>query len=410
MQPDSEHATPSSDLVARAIAQTRPLEDAAGTVWVAFSGGLDSTVLLHAMRGIAGVAATHIDHGLHPQSGAWAEHCARVASGFGARFEARSVRVAADGNREHAARTARYALWRELLQPGDVLALAHHANDQAETRLWQLLTGREPSGMPAERPLAPGILLVRPFIRIPRAALEQYARRHRLQWLEDPSNADESLDRNYIRERLMPRIEARFPDALRRMSRPRPPPLVPAPLPVAQTSPATVSTWLLRAGLPVSRAAVAEIGRQTATGQDRVPQVRVAPGVRAWRHAGCWHLVRDLPTLAEQCLAVGRATSTPLGALAWRRAARGLPSGLPVTMRSRQGGERIRPDARNVTKSVKALLREAKVPPWRRDRWPLLYAESSRGLRLAAVAGLAVSAEAAVADGWQPLWTPVADY
>ena len=376
-----------------------------GVLWVAFSGGRDSTVLLHVLRGVPGVAATHIDHGLDAASAAWAQHGARVAADLGVRFEARSVCVDASGNREQAARRARYAAWRELLRPGDLLALAHHADDQAETRIWQLLTGREPGGMPAERGLGSGSL-VRPMLPVRRAAITAYAEHHGLRWIEDPSNADLGLDRNYIRARILPRIEEHFPGAVERLARPRP---VGTPVPLAASAVSTnmIADWLRAAGLPVARAAVAEILRQTSACRDRVPRVAVAPGIHALRHAGDWHLVRDRAPVTTQQATVGSCARIASGVLGWHRAGRGLPVGMHVTMRARSGGERLRVDGRNLTKSVKALLQDAGVPPWRRPGWPLLYADDGR---LVALPGLAIAEGAAIANGWQPEWTPIEDF
>ncbi|MCY3810959.1 MAG: tRNA lysidine(34) synthetase TilS [Gammaproteobacteria bacterium] len=399
-----------ASLVARTVAETAALApwfdgQAKGALWVAFSGGRDSTVLLHALRDVPGVAATHIDHGLNADSAAWARHCAHVAADLRVGFEARRVCVAVGGNREQAARSARYAAWRELLRSGDLLALAHHADDQAETRLWQLLTGREPGGMPVERRLGAG-LLVRPMLGIRRAAITAYAEHYGLRWIEDPSNEDLSFDRNYIRARVLPRIEERFPDAVERLARRRPA-SAPVPLAASAVSTTTIENWLRAAGLPVARAAVAQIRRQTSACRDRMPQVTVAPGIRAWRHADHWHLVRESAPLAAQPVTVGVCARIGSGALGWHRDGRGLPEGMRLTVRPRNGGERLRVDGRNLTKSVKALLHDAGVPPWRRPGWPLLFADDGA---LVALPGLAVAEGAAVADGWQPQWTPVEDF
>ena len=396
--------------IARTIAETAALApwfdgQATGVLWVAFSGGRDSTVLLHALRDVPGVAATHIDHGLNAESAAWARHCAHVAADFGVGFEGRRVCVATGGNREQAARRARYAAWRELLRPCDLLALAHHADDQAETRVWQLLTGREPGGMPKERRLGGG-LLVRPMLGIRRAAITAYAEHHGLRWVDDPSNEDLSLDRNYIRAHILPRIEERFPNAVERLSRPRPV-AVPVSLAASAVSTTTIENWLRAAGLPVASAAVAEIQRQTSAFRDRVPQVTVAPGVRAWRFTDHWHLVRDRGPLAAQPATVGVCARIGVGSLGWRRGGRGLPEGMRLTVRPRVGGERLRVDGRNLTKSVKALLHDAGVPPWRRRGWPLLFADDGE---LVAAPGLAVAEGAAVAGGCMPHWTPVEDF
>lgn len=374
-------------------------------MWVAFSGGVDSTVLLHALRTVPGAVAIHIDHGLDPAASEWVRHCAAVAREFGVGFESRAVAVDPRGNREQAARRARYAVFRELLVPGDLLALGHHADDQAETRVWQLLTGREPGGMPTERRLGAG-WLVRPLMGLKREQILDYARRHGLRWIEDPANADLGLDRNAIRHGVLRRLEERHPGALERLSAPRRAAVACLrPLSVDEASEPGVEAWLLAAGLPTPSKAVAEIRRQSLAAADRVPQVRVVPGVQARRYGGAWHLVADRAVsshLDSIALDVGSDWTGPAGILAWRHAEWGLAAGLSLSMRRRQGGERIRPQGRNHTRSVKALFQEARIPPWQRADWPLLYA----GNDLVAVPNLAIADGFAEANGWVPRWTP----
>ncbi len=379
---------------------------ASGRLWIAFSGGLDSTVLLYALRGVDHAAAIHVDHGINPDSAAWSCHCAALAARFGVAIETRRLCIDPAGNLPAAARRARYAAWRELLNPGDVLVLAHHADDQAETRLWQLFTGRRPGGMPVARSLGGGRLL-RPLLSVRRRRLADYARRHGLHWIEDPANTDAGFDRSYIRHHLLPAIEARFPGVVERLAAPRRPTVPPQPLAaaVAATTVAGVEAWLLAAGLATADAVVAEIHRQSLAACDRNPRVSVAPGVHAWRYGRFWHLVRrSRAAMPGQCAAIaGRDLTTPLGALVWRRGEMGLPGDLALCMRRRLGGERIRPSGRGVSKSVKALFQEQRVPPWQRETWPLLYDDAGR---LVALPGLAIAAEAAVAGGWRPRWTP----
>lgn len=396
--------------VERAVAQSGILSTfldgtCGSRLWVGFSGGVDSTVLLHALRSFPGTVAVHIDHGLDPASAAWARHCATVARELGVAFESRSVRVESHGNRGDSARRARYGVWKGLLATGDVLALAHHADDQAETRVWQLLTGREPGGMPAARHLGAGSV-ARPLLVVRRRDILDYARRHDLRWIEDPSNADLDLDRNWIRHRIMPRIEARHPGAVARLAAPRAVPVARLPaLPADQAGTRDVLAWLLAAGLPVPSTAVAEICRQGRAAKDRNPQVRVAPGVSARRYANVWYLVADRAGSAQPgstAVRVGRDWEGPFGALSWHRAETGLRYGLALSVRRRRGGERIRVLGRNRTKTAKALFQEARIPPWQRDDWPLLY--ESR--RLVAVPNLAIGTNAATAPGWEPRWMP----
>lgn len=398
------------DSVERALAQSRILDAflagtrPAGRLWVAFSGGVDSTVLLHALRTVPDTVAIHIDHGLDPAAPEWVRHCATVAGEFGVRFESRSVCVNAHGNHEQAARSARYAVFRELLASGDVIALGHHADDQAETRVWQLLTGREPGGMPTDRRLGVG-WLVRPLMGVNREQILAYAHRRSLHWIEDPANADLGFDRNRIRHGFLGRLEERHPGAVERLSAPRRSAVESLrPLPDDEATDPGIEAWLLAAGLPTPSKAISEIRRQSRAAEDRHPRVGIAPGIWACRYDHRWHLVpaRDPSEPKSDAVAVGIDQATPDGLLSWRRVASGLEAGRSLSIHRRRGGERIRPLGRDSTKTVKALFQEAHIPPWQRADWPLLYDRAE----LLAVPGLALAAEAVVSNGSEPLWTP----
>jgi tRNA(Ile)-lysidine synthase len=189
-------------------------------VLVGFSGGLDSTVLLHLLAGSAQVRATglravHVHHGLHREADAWAAHAREVCATFDVPLSVAGVEVRRDSGHglEGAARTARLAAFARALQRGEVLALAHHRDDQAETFLMRALRASGPDGLAAMRPWRPFAQgrLWRPLLDIPRAALLEYARRHGLHWIEDDSNADTSLDRNFLRQRVLPSLRERWP-------------------------------------------------------------------------------------------------------------------------------------------------------------------------------------------------------
>src|SRR5690606_665524 len=190
-------------------------------VWVGFSGGLDSTVLLHLLAADAGIRqrglrALHVHHGLHPDADAWAAHCEATCAGLDVPCTVLPVVVGHDGHGpEAAARAARHDAYARVLGEGEVMALAHHRDDQAETFLLRARRGSGAEGlaaMPAWRRGGSGWLW-RPLLEMPRAALLEHARLHGLAWLEDPSNQDTSLDRNFLRARVMPLLQERWPDA-----------------------------------------------------------------------------------------------------------------------------------------------------------------------------------------------------
>lgn len=188
---------------------------------VAFSGGLDSMVLLHALHSLRGepgdfaLRAVYIHHGLHPEADAWSARCEAVAARLNVPYVARSVCVERDTGEglEAAARRARYAAFAELLAADEQLLTAHHAEDQLETYLLRLLRGTGVHGLASivERaPFADGWLL-RPLLSVGRADLTAYAQAHGLDWIDDPSNIDTTLDRNYLRHKVVPVLRARWP-------------------------------------------------------------------------------------------------------------------------------------------------------------------------------------------------------
>ncbi|WP_152225006.1 tRNA lysidine(34) synthetase TilS [Pseudomonas sp. SCB32] len=188
---------------------------------VALSGGLDSTVLLHLLVQLARrevlppISAIHVHHGLQTVADAWPEHCQRFCDALGVPLRVERVRVDGWASLERAAREARYGAFTAILGEGECLLTGQHRDDQAETVLFRLFRGagvRGLAGMPACRSLGSGLLL-RPLLGISRDELERYARSHGLSWVEDPSNASDDFDRNYLRNQLLPFIAWRWPAA-----------------------------------------------------------------------------------------------------------------------------------------------------------------------------------------------------
>jgi len=195
------------------------VSDRTGRCVVGFSGGLDSTVLLWAAHQQVGsrVVAAHVNHGWHPDAAHWEARCEATARGLGVEF--RSTRLSLDriGNLEDEARRARHAWLAGLLQTGDLLLLAHHQDDQAETLLLRVIQGRGAYGMPVHRAAGRGEL-VRPFLAIPRADLHSVAVASGLQWIEDPANGEPRYDRVWLRREVLPRLTSRGPDVLTRVA------------------------------------------------------------------------------------------------------------------------------------------------------------------------------------------------
>jgi tRNA(Ile)-lysidine synthase len=192
------------------------LEQAVGRVIVAYSGGCDSHALLHYLANNLrkAVEALHINHNLQKDCAAWQAHCEQVCDDLNVPLTSISVAVSKTGSLETNAREARYEAFKQCLQPGDWLLLAHHQDDQTETLLMNLFSGRAQTGllgMPGRRTLGRGLLL-RPLLQVPKSEVLNYARAAALKWIEDPSNADTTHTRNWLRHELIPQLVQRWPN------------------------------------------------------------------------------------------------------------------------------------------------------------------------------------------------------
>ncbi|TRO31605.1 tRNA lysidine(34) synthetase TilS [Pseudomonas sp. ALS1131] len=194
---------------------------------IAFSGGLDSSVLLHLLADWARheplppLSAIHVHHGLQAVADDWPEHCAQFCARLDIPLQIVKVQVAPGASLEQAARHARYAAFSERLEQGELLLSAQHRDDQAETLLFRLVRGagvRGLAAMPAIRSLGRG-KLVRPLLDCSRAELQAYAQSRGLVWVEDPSNADERFSRNFLRSQVMPLLAERWPQVTANIAR-----------------------------------------------------------------------------------------------------------------------------------------------------------------------------------------------
>jgi tRNA(Ile)-lysidine synthase len=389
---------------------------------VAFSGGADSTALLAALsrlraRGLK-LRAVHIDHQLQPASEAWSVQCRRLARRLGVALEVRRVHVARRRGEslEAAARSARYAALAAALRPGEVLLSAHHEDDQLETVLLQLLRGAGAAGlaaMPASTAFARTVL-VRPLLQVPGHELRAWISAQRLPWIEDDSNQDEHLDRNYLRLRVLPVIRGRWPAAAATVTRSAQhlaeaqrllEALGARDLDRAQVGAAlsakvlralpperrrnALRCWIVRAGLlaPSARTLEELAGALLAARADAHPAV-------AWSGG---QVSREADLLRLHAKAQAPRAPRPATPVRWnwqRSATLELPAGggrltlradahgpvdleaLPAVLRvrSREGGERLRPVPGGVRRALKGLLQEARVPLQERASLPLVFA------------------------------------
>ncbi|GJM06851.1 MAG: hypothetical protein DHS20C10_05850 [marine bacterium B5-7] len=195
------------------------------TLCVAFSGGVDSTVLLHALsqQTHLSIQAVHVNHQLHPDSADWATHCVRVANRWGVACETKNITVQSDAGDsvEALAREKRYDVLKKYVKENTVLVTAHHQQDQAETFLLQALRGSGLAGlasMPAEKPFFLGVL-ARPLLTVSPESITAYAKENQLTWIDDPSNESTDFDRNYLRHNVLPVLLTRWPSACQTLVR-----------------------------------------------------------------------------------------------------------------------------------------------------------------------------------------------
>lgn len=396
---------------------------------IAFSGGMDSHVLLHlfaqlAHRGQVKVSAVHINHGLSANADQWQEHCRQVCEDLAIALQVLKVRVNADAGLglEAAARHARYQALADIMEAEDMIVTAHHQDDQVETFFLQALRGSGVAGlaaMPAARAFGRG-WLGRPLLAFSRAQLLDYARQHALHWIEDESNENISLHRNYLRHEVLPLLKARWPqlgsavgrvvshqaearDLLQQLAQQDMAEvsedggetlMVPALLRLQASRQANLLRYWIRQGgyrLPNTRR-LQEILRQLAAARvdgalcirwdqvqlrryrDRLYRVPVLPAANL-PGALTWDLSLPLVIPGVGTLRARQLTSadTPLLALTHRR----------LSVRFRQGGERCRPVGQPHHHALKKLWQDGAIPPWIRARTPLLYV----GDELALVAG-----------------------
>lgn len=187
-------------------------------ILLAYSGGIDSTVLLHQLAQAypsENLRAIHINHGLYPEADAWQQHCEKTCANLN--IPLMSIKLdsqpQAGESIEAWARAQRYAIFQDQLKENEILITAQHADDQAETVLLQLIRGAGPKGlsaMPDEKPFGKG-KLIRPLLNTPKAEIIQYAKEHKLTWVHDHSNSNIQFDRNFLREKIIPELKSRWP-------------------------------------------------------------------------------------------------------------------------------------------------------------------------------------------------------
>lgn len=411
------------------------------SILLAYSGGLDSSVLLHllvAVRQRSGLAirAAYIHHGLNPLADSWAEHCRQQCERWGVSFASLSVTVETqNGGIEAAARMARYQALQAHLQEGETLLTAQHLDDQSETFLLALKRGSGPAGLSAMA--AHSTLghhrLIRPLLGFSRLQLEAYALRHQLHWIEDDSNQDERFDRNFLRRQILPRLTQRWPhfssavarsaelcaeqeqlldelleESLQRLCQPDGALSIDGLVPLSPVRRfALLRRWLAQQGATMpSREQLQRLWDEVAMSrQDAEPVLQLhQQQIRRFRqHLYLLPLMASLQDRILPWQPTSCSLSLPdnLGTL--------LLADSGMTVRAPENGETvsIRFSTRGTVhivgrahgRHIKKLWQELGVPPWWRDRTPLVFYNE----KLIAAVGRFVTREGQVREH-QPVW------
>lgn len=419
-------------------------------VCVAFSGGLDSTVLLHALVMLRAtllpeltLRAMHVNHGLSEFAQSWTAGCEAHCQDWQVEFVPLSVTVdARNGGIEAAARSARYRALTESLQVGETLLTAQHLNDQCETFLLALKRGSGPAGLSSMSATAEidGFPVLRPWLNVERQCLEDYAREHRLSWIEDDSNLNTRFDRNFLRLDVLPLLYQRWPHFAAAAARS-------ASLCAEQESLldellqealenlidasgslsisglidlsparrfALIRRWLaLRGAKMPSREQLQRLWDEVALSrEDAEPQLRLGVhSIRRYRQRLYW--LAPMQPLKD--IVISWSGERPLGlidnlgTLSFSASvAKGLTLRKPradetLTVRFHASGE-VQMVGRDRSRSIKKLWQELNVPPWQRERTPLIFYNE----QLIAAAGLFITREALTHGpqeaNWSLLW------
>lgn len=384
---------------------------------VGLSGGIDSVTLLDILSALRdparfSLSAVHVNHGLSPNAEYWSDFCAVLCRGLDVPLTIeradlgpwRSLGV------EGAAREARYKFFRSVC--ADALLLGHHLDDQAETLLVQLLRGAGVPGLAAMPRVSSGATkVIRPFLDVSRSEIERYALRSGLSWIEDESNADMDRPRNFLRHDVVPALEAKFPGVTRRLAR--------TASHLAEASQLlrelgridfhacaindavsisrlrvlgeararnVVRFWAESLGfLPAPTSASVELWRQLCGARrDSMPEIRVG-GAFYRRYRDLLYIERSTrqvePGISRNWAGEAAMVLRDLGGTLTFTRSRG--EGLSaeklqskkVTIRTRVGGERIRPDSRRPSRTLKSLFQQYGIPAWKRQILPLIYCD-----------------------------------
>ena len=419
----------SPDIIELKLAQFQTVQH----IYIAYSGGIDSHVLLHLCASIDHVkdkiTAVYVNHGLQLEAESWGLHCEQVCDNLGVKFLSlnANAKAALGESPEEAARNARYAALKQLLADGDLLLVAQHSEDQLETVLLQLFRGsglKGLSGMPESMAFGQG-KLVRPLLNISKAEIIEYAKAHELAWIEDPSNQQSDYDRNFLRNDIIPLLKQRWSSLDKTVSRSAKH-CANAQVLLADIAddllttvinhsdntlclnrlqsysllqqPLIIRQWFQQLGLKMPHQDfVQRVLEQVVAARADADPVLSTKNYSIRRYRDKLYCLKSSQKIVandliwpsgEALLKIAEDVSFEVV-----ESSSGIPSqqwlASKITVKFRSGGEAIKLPGRSGHHSLKNLYQEAGIPPWERIRVPLIYLDG----KLAAVGEHWISAE-----------------
>ena len=396
-------------------------------IWVAFSGGVDSHVLLHILSKILPrdkITAIHINHGISKNAKDWEDHCQNITKNLGIKFISKHINITRETpNLESVLRNKRFNHFCEIIPKDGTLCLGHHGNDQIETVLMRLIKGCGPHGLIGikEYNNFNHINLFRPLLDIPKDIIREYASKQGLSWINDNSNNDNKFDRNFIRNDIVPVLEKRWPSLLDTVTRTRShfleqelflkkqfQPLINEAIKIDKLNftllnkhdkfvqKYIIRTWINNVtGHPPTEQQLLSIQNYVISAKpDRTPKIQLKNKVLT--RYGTNLYIRDK---LENIYPSGTEIIWPSSSNSIKiekynfSIIKKYPTKFDksqdkeIIVKFREGGERFDPTNRQGSHPVKKLMQEWKIPPWERNKIPLLYYKEN----LIAIAGFAKS-------------------